>query len=177
MNDQTKAFLDLPTPQINIIGSVNLDVYEYVRESLGYLTMKGSPDVNLVIDSTGGISSYGRDIYDLLRLYSGKVTGLVVAKGNSAASVILQACNVRKAARHADILIHNPSDSFRLEELTNKVRLAKAIKRLRESQRLNVEIYRLRCGKSVREIVRQLNLNKVMKVDEALEFGLIDEIV
>jgi ATP-dependent Clp protease protease subunit len=179
MDPLTKDLLHLPVPQLVMKGEVNAAMYKEVSDCLLYLTSKQSPDIEIIIDSNGGMAKFGRHIYDVVRLYKGKTTGLVPAKAFSAATYALQACTYRKCARYSQILIHNPStgDGLRLEQLTNKKHLDKIITDMKISRDKMVEIYLQRTGKTASQIMRQLDKDTIMTAEESLAFGLIDEIV
>ena len=170
--------LDLPQPELIISGSVNPAMYEFVTAALAHLRCRGSPDLKIIIDSTGGDVSWGLDIFDQLHLYRGKKRGEVMCRAASMAAIILQACDVRACARHATVLIHHISmTSVSLDDLTDDVKLKKVLeKRLRDQDRLNV-ILAHRSGKSPEELKARCLEDRHMSSEETLEFGLIDEIM
>lgn len=101
--------IQLKEPIIYIAEDTEPPLYKKVALAFAYLVTKGSPDLKIIIDSNGGSTSVGLDIYDLIRLYPGKTTGLVISKAASMAAIILQACKVRTCAIHAEVLIHHIS--------------------------------------------------------------------
>src|SRR5258706_13842770 len=94
---------------IEIAGEVDADMIMYVREAMLRLIAKGNPDITVLINSNGGSVTCGLDIYDVLKYYTGKKTGIVQRFAKSMAAVILQACERRQTMRHSIIHIHHVS--------------------------------------------------------------------
>jgi ATP-dependent Clp protease protease subunit len=162
---------------IEITGEVNGRMAEYVQEAMLALVAQGSPEITLIISSGGGDVDYGLAIYDLVSLYSNKVTGIVMTHAQSMAALILQACSTRKAALHSRILIHHISRrSLSLDTLRDKKKLAEVRSVMEKSQRRLDRILATRTGKSVKIIRRVCKRDENMTAEEAKEFGLIDVI-
>jgi len=163
---------------IDISGEVNLELALHARECLLHLTSRGSPDVKLLITSTGGDVEYGLDIYDAFRLYAGKKTGMVHGVAASMAAIILQACTERVAAANAYLLIHHISRrNVSLDELRSDKKIARIRGELEASQQRQYEILSQRTGRTIRSIRAACARNQRMSAQQALDFGLIDKIV
>lgn len=173
-----RRLVEKKDPEIILRKDVDYEMERYVFWAFAYLRSVGSPDVLITIDSPGGNSDVGHSIYDIIRIYNGKTMGLAIADVNSAASMIMQACDVRKMARHCKMVIHNPSrSSVSLDDLENKKKRSDLISGLRSYQKKLVDCYVTRTKKSETEIKKQLAQNKPMTAEQALAYGLIDEIV
>lgn len=163
---------------VDIQGDVSNDMAVYVREALTRLTADGSPEIEVRITSSGGNVSTGLDIYDLFRLYTGKKTGLVLGYARSMAAVILQGCEVRKCARHANVLIHHVSRSeISLDVLHDPDKLKETTQELEKSQQFLYAVLVARTKRSLEEIIEACKKSSDFTAEEALTFGLIDEIV
>lgn len=150
----------------------------YLREALQRLRAKGSPDIEIHITSPGGDVEIGLDMYDFLCSYKGKKTAIVFAFAHSMAAVILQACEVRNCTRHAKILIHHITrNSISLTTLRNAKELKKAIADMEERQQRLYRILSERTSKTIPQIKKECEKEKPMNAEEALKFGLIDEII
>lgn len=163
---------------IDLRGSVNEEMLNYVRECLKILESKGSPDIDVKITSPGGSCGVALIIWDMLRLYTGKKTGKVIGYAHSMAPVILQACDKRLCAMHARIMIHHIyQDEVSLDILRDSKKTQNILKEMEEEQG---RIYRILCRSTKK---RQAVIRKVcaerrfMTAKEALEFGLIDKII
>lgn len=178
MNKEFRELLDLEKPQIILNGDVNRAMYNYVGEALILLHIKKCPPVDIILDTGGGETIPGLDIYDLVRLYPGPTKGIVFNRAASMGAVILQACKERCCARHAIILIHHVSkSSVSLDEIEHHTKLKKLKEQLRRPQKRLYTILCDRTGKSEKEIARVCRLDKEMDSEEAKTFGLIDEIL
>lgn len=165
-------------PVLYITGDVEGKMYERVAVALAFLATKGSPDIDVVIDSNGGSVATGLDIYDLIRLYKGKTVGTVISRAASMGAIILQACGVRKCALHAEILIHHISrKSVGLDTLKSKKQHKKLVREMEVDQQRQYDILVKKTGQSKKKIVITCKLDKFMSAEEAKSFGLIDEVV
>jgi ATP-dependent Clp protease, protease subunit len=167
------------TPVIDILSTIDEETFTYVREAIMYLQAVGCPPLQVTISSSGGAVHAGLGIYDLLRLYSGKTTALVLGQACSMASIILQACKVRLCAKHAYVLVHEvraETVAFSLLASSSKAN-QRLVDGLKSSQDCIYSILAERTGKSLTQIGRLCKQDKALTAEEALKFGLIDQIV
>lgn len=163
---------------IDLPGEVDHDMFKYVREALMRLVAKDSPDITIIISSKGGDCDMGLNIFDLVKSYPGKTTGLVYGFANSMGSIILQACDVRLAAKHALLLIHNPRTGYiTWEEMADVKKLNERRKNLEITRDAIIQVYLNRTTKSRKQIETAMKQAKNLSAEESLEFGLIDGII
>ncbi len=181
MIDHSKVsdeLLQLPEPILSIVGEVNYEMYLYVMRSLMFLRSRGSPPLQLIIDSGGGNVESGLDIFDALRLYPNPVTGLVMGRAASMAAAILQACQKRQCARHASILIHHVSrQNVGYDEIKTSARRKKMLDKMEVHHGRLYKIFADRTGQPLTTIRRTCRRDEFMESEDALNFGLVDEIV
>lgn len=176
MNDVQRGMLD--NGIIDLAHTVDQDMFWYVRDAICILKTRGNPDIEVSISSSGGNVGWGLAIYDLLRLYKGRKTAMVYDMAGSMAAVILQACDLRKATRHSRILIHHISSNYiSLDALRDKKRLKAVSKDMEDDQDRLYDILISKTGKKRKEILNECAKDAPMTVENALSFGLIDEIV
>lgn len=132
-------------------------------------------EITLYINSSGGSVTAGLDIYDIIRNSNAPVTGIVYRSANSMATVVLQACKIRKALKHSGIVIHNIKINKEWHEFEEN--LEKALADTKRDQESIYEIFVKRTGRSLEEIKRACRETKTMLADEAKKFGLIDEVI
>lgn len=163
---------------IDIVGEVDMNAFFYVREALLRLRAKGSPPIEVLISSNGGQVSWGLHIYDALRLYAGVKTGTVSAAAMSMATVILQACELRRCYRHSYLRIHHiKRNDMSLDVFQDSKKLKEEIDGLRQRQERIYKIFIARTGQEKEKIKKTCARDKDMTTEEALKFGLIDEII
>ncbi|MFA5652167.1 MAG: ATP-dependent Clp protease proteolytic subunit [Candidatus Paceibacterota bacterium] len=160
-----------------IDGDINGAKFLYVKNAFANLYARGSPDITIVISSNGGDVLPGLDVFDILKLYPGKKTGLVLSGARSMAAVILQACDVRKACDHADIMIHHISrKEVTLDILRDSKRTDQMREEMEKSQAKLYDILANKTKKSIEDIRKECEKEKFMNPKEAIAFGLLDEI-
>jgi ATP-dependent Clp protease protease subunit len=164
---------------VPIIDRVDEKMFHRVSDIITALLLRGSPDIIVLIMSSGGDVSSGLDIYDLIKNYPGKTTGIVYCGAASMATIILQGCDQRICALHAKILIHHISRNsvpFDILDDPTGNKFAQLRAAMRKQQQCLDNILVQRTGTSLREIRQECRRNRNLMSDEALKFGLVDRI-
>lgn len=165
-------------PVIDILSTIDEETFTYVREAIMYLQAAGCPPLQVTISSSGGSVGAGLAIYDLLRLYSGNTTALVLGQCCSMAAVVLQACKTRLCAKHAHVLVHEVrAETVAVSLLSSSKANQRLVEGLKSSQEYIYSILSERTGKTLVQIARLCKKDKYLTAEEALKFGLIDQIV
>ena len=165
---------------VPVIGDINTARYAEIAEIVVELLAKGAPDIVVLISTAGGEVQAGLDIYDLLSTYPGKVTGVIYRRAASMGAVILQACDERACAKHADVMIHNVTRnnvSLDVFEDTSGIKLKDLVNKLREQQHMLYEIIVSKTKRPLAEIKKACAKEENMSADQALAFGLIDKVL
>ena len=161
---------------IFLTGGVNDHVSSLVCAQLLFLESENpSKDIAFYINSPGGIVSSGLAIYDTMRYIRPDVSTVCIGQAMSMGSLLLcsGAEGKRYALPNARIMVHQPSGGAQGQATDIEIQ-AKEILKLRE--RLN-EIYVDHTGQPLDIIEDALDRDRFMSPEEALEFGLIDEVV
>ncbi len=167
----------LEKKRIDLMGEVNEEMLKYLREAVQILTIEGNPPLTVLITSGGGNASMGLDLYDLIKFYPGKKIGLVHGIAASMAAIILQACDWRVITPNGRILIHHiKCHNFPLTALKNADELDKFLKS-RAHLFNQYEILTKKTGKEVGEILARCEEDEYMPAQEAVQYGLVDQIV
>lgn len=104
--------------------------------------------------------------------------GTVISGASSMAAIILQVCKIRKCARHAGVLIHHIyRRNISLDVLNDDDKLKTLKEDMQKTQQRLYDILTTRTGKTLEEIRDECKKDKMMQAEEALAFGLIDEII
>lgn len=132
-------------------------------------------EINLYINSPGGVVTSGMAIYDTMQFIKPAVSTLCIGQAASMGSLLLTAGHkdMRFATPNARIMVHQPSGGFQ-GQASDIERHAMDIVKLK--RRLN-EVYVKHTGKSYEEIERTLDRDHFMTADEAKDFGLIDKVI
>ncbi|KAL8952730.1 MAG: hypothetical protein Q9222_001379 [Ikaeria aurantiellina] len=133
--------------------------------------------INLYINTPGGSVTAGLAIYDTMTYISSPVTTTCVGQAASMGSLLLcgGAPKKRFCLPHSSIMVHQPSGGY-FGQASDIAIHAKEILRVREQ--LN-GIYKRHLTKShtLEEIERLMERDKFMGAEEALEIGIVDEIL
>jgi ATP-dependent Clp protease, protease subunit len=132
-------------------------------------------DIYLYINSPGGLSYAGMAIYDVMQHVRPEVSTICVGMGMSAAAMILcgGAAGKRLALPSAKIMIHQGSAGTRGAPRDMEIHLREV---MATTQRM-ARIIAHHTGRPVEEVERDIDRDYFLTAHEALEYGLIDEVL
>ncbi|MFA6594337.1 MAG: ATP-dependent Clp protease proteolytic subunit [Candidatus Buchananbacteria bacterium] len=168
---------------LEISGEIDAEMSEYIRTAFSRLIAEGAPDIVILFTSTGGSVERGLEIYDMLKAYPGKKTGVVIAFAQSMAAIILQACDRRLILPHAIIFVHNPNPAddnkrIRYRMFGNGELMGSVYSHLKESRQKFISIIAGRAvKKTIKEITDLLDAERDLSANEAIDFGLVDDLL
>ena len=157
-------------------GEVNSDVASLVVAQLLFLESEDpDKDINLYINSPGGVITAGLAIYDTMQYVKPDVSTICVGMAASMGAFLLAAGakGKRYALPNAEIMIHQPLGGAQGQASDIKIQ-ADHILYLRE--KLN-EILAERTGQSLETIASDTERDNYMTAAEAAAYGLIDRVV
>lgn len=164
--------------RIIFLGSpVENNVANLVIAQLLFLDADNSQkEINLYINSPGGIVTSGLAIYDTMRYIKSKVVTICVGMAASISAVLLAAGNKGKryALPNSRVMLHQPSISGLSGAAADVEIHAQELLKWRE--RLN-QILAQTTGQTVEKIKKDSDRDYFMSPDEAKEYGLIDEVL
>lgn len=132
-------------------------------------------DINLYINSPGGVITAGMAIYDTMQYIHADVSTICIGMAASMGAFLLSggAKGKRFALPNAEVMIHQPSGGARGQATEIRIHAENILKTKRK---LN-EILAANTGKSVEEIERDTERDHFMSAEEAKAYGLIDEVI
>ena len=157
-------------------GEIDDDVANTVVAQMQFLEMEDpDADIMLYINSPGGSVSAGMAIYDTMRYLKCEVSTLCIGMAASMGAFLLAAGakGKRKALPNAEIMIHQPSGGAQ-GPATDIAIHAEQI--LRIKKKMN-EILSANTGRPLEELQKDVERDHFMTAEEALSYGLIDEII
>jgi ATP-dependent Clp protease protease subunit len=133
-------------------------------------------DINLYINSPGGVVSSGLAIYDTLRYIKPSVSTTCVGEAASIAALLLAAGarGKRFALPNARVMIHQPSAHGISGQATDIEIHAREILKLKEELS---KILAKHTGQPLERVVEDSDRNFFMSAEEARVYGLIDEVI
>ena len=132
-------------------------------------------DINLYINTPGGLVTAGLAIYDTMQYIRPDVSSICMGQASSMGAVLLAAGakGKRYTLPHSRILLHQPMGGFQGPATDVDIQ-AREILRLREE--LN-SILMHHTGQSAEKIQRDTDRDFYMTGPQAKEYGIIDEVV
>ena len=161
---------------IFLTGGVDDGVASLVCAQFLYLESENpTKDIAFYINSPGGIVTAGLAIYDTMRYIRPDVSTVCIGQAASMGSLLL--CSGAKGKRYslpnARIMMHQPSGGAQGQATDIEIQ-AREILSLR--QRLN-QIYMDNTGQKQSVIEEAVERDRFMSPEEALDFGILDEVV
>ena len=132
-------------------------------------------EINMYINSPGGVVTSGLAIYDTMQFVRPAISTLCVGQAASMGSLLLTAGakDLRFALPNARIMIHQPSGGFQ-GQATDIMLHAQEILNLKK--RLN-EIYVKHTGQTLKKIEDALERDTFLTAEMARDFGLVDRVI
>lgn len=136
-----------------------------------------SKDISLFINSPGGVVTAGMSIYDTMQFIKPDVKTYVMGQACSMGSLLAQAGAAGKRymlpnARH---MIHQPSGGARGQATDMQIQVEEILKMKKELTQIYVKHNSK--GKTFDQLAADMERDKFMSPTEALEYGLIDQII
>jgi ATP-dependent Clp protease protease subunit len=169
--------------KINVKGPIISDDEKWIYDLLGMdstapkdvidvLPEDGS-DIEVDINSGGGLVDSGYVIYTALMDYSGKVTVNIVGMAASSASLIAMAGNPTRISPVGQIMIHNVAGGL-VGDYRDQAKLSEVLKQASEAI---ANAYRLKTGLSMEDLQAKMDSETYLNADQAKELGFVDEIM
>ena len=170
----TKLFED----RIIMLGTpITDDVANAVMAQLMSLqAMDPDRDISIYINSPGGSFTALTAIYDTIRYIKPDVQTLCLGQAASAAAILLAAGTPGKrlALPNSRILIHQPYTEGTGGQISDLEIQANEIFRMRA---LMEKMISDATGKSIEEVSKDVDRDKILTAQQAVEYGLVDEVL
>ena len=157
-------------------GPINDHVANLVIAQMLHLESEDpDKDINLYINSPGGVVYSGLAIYDTMQYIKPDVTTICVGMAASMAALLLTAGTKGKRfpLPYSRIMIHQPLGGVQGQATEIEIE-AREILRLK---RIGNEILHRHTGQPLERIERDVERNYYMSSDEAVDYGLIDGVL
>ena len=174
---QMDVFSRLMMDRIIFLGT---DVNDYtanvIQAQLLYLdSADPGKDISIYINSPGGSVYAGLGIYDTMQFVSSDVATICTGMAASMAAVLLVAGEKgkRSALRHSRVMIHQPMGGAQGQASDIEITA-------REIQKLKKELYTIiseHSGQPFDKVERDSDRDYWMTAQEALEYGMIDQVL
>lgn len=170
-------FSRLLKDRIVILGyPINDDVANLITAQFLFLESEDpEKEINFYINSPGGAVTAGLAIYDTMQFIKPPVSTLCLGQAASMAAVLLLAGEKghRYALPHSRIMMHQPLGGAQGQAADIEIQ-AREILRVREE--LNNIVVR-HTGQNLRKIEKDTDRDYFLAPDQAVEYGVIDEVI
>lgn len=173
------VFSRLMSERIIFLGTViDSDVANIVNSQLMYLnSIDQESDIKMFVNSPGGVIDDGLAIYDVMNWVNCDVATYTMGMAASMGAILASSGTKGKryALPHSKIMIHQPMGGLRPGTQESDFKIA--YDEIKKDKQLLYEILAENTGKSVKEITKASDRDCWFTAKEALEYGLIDEII
>ena len=158
-----------------VSGVVNQQMSDIIQAQLLYLDSAEKRDITLYINSPGGSVLCGLGIVDLMNYISSDVSTVNIGMCASMGSVLLSsgAKGKRSSLVYSKVMTHQVSHGN--QGVIEDTRISQL-----EAEKYNYILFKIlakNCGKTFEEMLESSRRDKWFNSKEALDFGLIDEII
>jgi len=138
---------------------------------------KPGEEIRFYINSPGGVVTSGMVIYDTMRMLKSPVSTICMGLAASMGSILLSGGvkGRRFIFPHGEVMIHQPSLGGHIQGVSADLEI-QAIQ-TRKVKELGAKILADNCGKSFEQVMKDFDRDYWMDAKEALEYGIVDQIV
>ena len=158
-----------------VAGPVNDNMSTIVQAQLMFLDSVEKKDITMHIDSPGGSVKSGLSMIDVMNYISSDICTINTGMAASMGSVLLSSGTKgkRSSLRFSKVMTHQVSHGT--QGNIQDTRIGQL-----EAEKYNFILFKIlgeNCGKSYKDVIEWSRRDRWYNSDEALEFGLIDEII
>jgi len=156
---------------------VNEHTASLLVAQLLFLESQGNEDIHFFINSPGGGVTAGMAIYDTMQFIKPDVSTIVMGQACSMGSLLAAAGSPgkRKILPNARHMIHQPSGGAGEQATDMQIQVEEIIKMKKNLTQIYVNHNSK--GKTFEQFRHDMERDKFMSAQEALEYGLVDEII
>ena len=159
-------------------GAVDDGVSNSICEQMLFLEAEDADaDINFYINSPGGVVTAGMAMYDTMQYIQPDVGTIIMGQACSMGSLLAQAGapGKRKMLPHARHMIHQPSGGAGGQATDMEIQVAEIIKM--KKTLTDIYVKHNSAEKTYQEFYDAMERDNFMSASEALDFGLIDEVI
>jgi ATP-dependent Clp protease, protease subunit len=159
-------------------GEVNDSVSNSICAQLLFLEADDpDADISFYINSPGGVVTAGMAMYDTMQYIKPDVSTIVMGQACSMGSLLAQAGTTgkRKMLPNARHMIHQPSGGARGQATDMEIQVREILAMKKNLTEIYVK--HNSAGKTYEQLSADMERDFFMSADEALAYGLVDEII
>jgi ATP-dependent Clp protease protease subunit len=159
-----------------LIGEISYQRAAEVIMKMLYLdNLKRGTEISLYINSPGGSVDDTMAIYDTIRFVSSPIATYCIGRAQSGAAIILAAGTKGKryALPHAKVMLHQVWGGVTGQAADIKIQAEEIVK----AKKMINELLATHTGQPIEKIAAETERDRYMTAEEALKYGLIDEVL
>lgn len=160
---------------IILSGEIDDNLANVIVGQLLYLDSLNHDDISLYINSPGGSITAGMAIYDTMNYIKSNVSTICLGMAASMAAFLLSSGQKGKryALPNSEIMIHQPLGGAKGQATEIQIAAERIIKLKKKLNKLLSK----NTGQNIKQIEFDTERDHFLEASEALEYGLIDEIL
>lgn len=160
---------------IFLSGEINDSISNIIVSELLYLDSLNNDDIFLYINSPGGSVSAGMAIYDTMNYIKSDVKTIAIGLAASMGAFILAngTKGKRCSLKNSEIMIHQPLGGTSGQATDIKIAAEHILKTKDKINKILADV----TGNSLKKIEKDTDRDNFMDAKEALDYGLIDQII
>ena len=160
---------------IFLSGEINDSISNIIVSELLYLDSLNNDDIFLYINSPGGSVSAGMAIYDTMNYIKSDVKTIAIGLAASMGAFILAngTKGKRCSLKNSEIMIHQPLGGTSGQATDIKIAAEHILKTKDKINKILADV----TGNSLKKIEKDTDRENFMDAKEALDYGLIDQII
>jgi ATP-dependent Clp protease, protease subunit len=159
-----------------LIGEINYARATEVIMKILYLdNQKRNTEISLYVNSPGGSVDDTMAIYDTMKFVSSPISTYCIGRAQSGGAIVLAAGTKGKrfALPHAKIMLHQPWGGVYGQAADIKIQAEEILK----AKKMLNELLAKLSGQPVEKILAETERDRYLTAEEALQYGLIDEVL
>lgn len=161
---------------IFLVGPIDDHMANVVVAQLLFLESENpEKDINIYINSPGGVVTAGMAIYDTMQYIKPNVSTTCIGQAASMGALLLAAgeAGKRYALPNSRVMIHQPLGGYQGQATDIEIHAREILK---VKGRMN-ELMAHHTGQSLEQIERDTERDRFLSAAEAVEYGLVDSIL
>ncbi|GAA4818682.1 ATP-dependent Clp protease proteolytic subunit [Marinicella pacifica] len=161
---------------IFLVGQIEDHMANLVVAQLLFLEAENpDKDINLYINSPGGVITSGMSIYDTMQFIKPDVSTMCIGQAASMGAFLLNAGTAGKrfALPNSRVMIHQPLGGFQGQASDIDIHAKEVLK---IKAKMN-EIMAKHSGQSIEKIEKDTDRDNFLDAEQAKDYGLIDQVV
>lgn len=155
-------------------GSITPEQADSLILQLLYLSAQSNQEITMYIHSPGGEVNSGFAIYDAMQLVECPIRTVCVGNASSMAALLFAAGDTRCILPHSEVMIHDPL----VQQVSGStMKIKDCADSLLEIRTRMADILSKRTGRTVEEILEKTERETTFSADQAVEFGLADQVL